>query len=393
MRFALTRSAVSLTALLLATLAGCSEEEADPNLDPSRVKLVNQPVPVTPAETTARPTEGTLAPMELAGEGAAAFTYVASVEPPTVDGFLVQATNFAFDGDYAFVVYNTAGPDVRGGIEVVDLSKLGSPKLVASKVSHDVEFADVLIDGKYAFAVGATPKGAELRVFAIDKPAKMAQVAALSFPARYATSVARDSSNGLWVTTGADGGLVHLDVKNPLKPVVDVTHPLPNALYTFDMEGARLVLGGDADLGVHREKNGEFGRVATIAPVFVEAPGRLARRDHRLYTNAGHTGLTELDVSSDGRSVTVLSTAPIAGTGNGIDASSQHLFLAQGEVGTFVYDFHGNDSPTARGKFDFPDDHGSANQVRAGKCGGKDNLFLSDGLGGFRIVQFDETKP
>ncbi len=371
-----------------ALSAGACTEPTDEELDQSRIKLVNAPVPVRDDDAATGAVSG-LKPQTLEAEGGGAFVYVASVDAPMFNGKTVQATNFAFDGDTAYVVYNTAGPEIRGGIDVLDLSKLSQPKLVASIVSEEQEFADIALRGNFAYAVGATPRGATLKVFDIAKKSKVVEVGSLDLPAHYATSISLETANDAWVTTGTNGGLVHVDVSNPRQPKIETSYAIPNALYVLPMQGAHLVLGGDA-LAVHREKDGDLAAVAPVSPAFVEAPGRLAQRDHRLFTNAGLTGLTQMDVSADGRDVTVTGHSSLAGTGNGIDASSAHLFLAQGEAGTLLYDFHGNDPPAYVGKFDFPDDRGSANQVRAGKCGGKPNVFVGDGLGGFRIIQFDE---
>ncbi len=376
-------------AVATASLAGaCSSEAGDEPLDQSRITLVNAPLPVR--EDAASGAATGLAPRTLESEGAT-FTYVASVDAPKFQGKTVQATNFAFDRDWAFVVYNTAGPDIRGGIDVLDLSKPSQPKLVASIISEEQEFADIAVLGDFAYAVGATPRGATLKVFDVANPKRLVERGSLDLPAHYATSISLETANDAWVTTGTNGGLVHVDVSDAAHPAIAVSYPIPNALYVLPMEGAHLVLGGDPALAVHREKDGDLASVASVSPTFVEAPGRLARRDHRLFTNAGLTGLTQMDVSSDGREVTVSGHASLAGTGNGIDATSSYLFLAQGEAGAFVRSFHGNDPPEPVGRFDFPDDRGSANQVRAGKNGGtKTSVFLGDGLGGFRIVQFQE---
>lgn len=380
-------SSLGVLAVSVVVVACSASTGAPAPRGQDRIHVVNQPLAVTSAPGSTATKTQSIRPNAAKTQGNA-FTYVASVDAP-VDalGRRLQATNFAFDQRYAYVVYNMAGPDISGALDVVDLSDPTSPRLVASVAYDDAEFADVRIDQDRAYLVGAGHKGALLRLVDISEPSDPKVAGDLRLASYYATSI--DILGGTaWVTTGSDGGVAEITVGKQA-PTLARFSEIGNALSTVQVNGARMVLGGDST-ALHRLDDGVFTKVGDVSSSPIPAPGRMATAYDLVFTNAGHSGLRVLKLTGNGTRLDMLASTALEGTGNGIDASQHLLVLAQGEAGTLLYDIDAPETPSLLGKFDFPDDRGSANQIRFGACGNKEYVFQSDGLGGFRIVQVND---
>ena len=367
--------------LVASMLVGCTDAEVATGTD--RLSLVGQPVQVVADPSTRAPS------IEALAAATTRFTYVASVDAPVLAGQKVQATNFTIHGHYAYVVYNTAGEEIAGGLDVIDVTHVDAPVLVGSYVDASAEFSDVAAKGQYAFAVGSDGVGGLLAVWDVRTPTRPTTVARLGVGSQYATSITIDDNNA-YITVGAAGGLVVVDISAPTTPRVVRGTLAANALYLSRTNGINLVLGGASTLELSGERNGTIWPMLSIAPTHVEAPGRFATSGHQLFTNAGYTGLTTIDVASNTTSATMGVHQALPGVGNGIDASAHALFLAQGDAGALVYTLDAG-APTYLGQFAFPDVRGSANQIRYARSDGNNSfLFLSGGLGGFRILSFQE---
>lgn len=370
--------AVRLLALA-GGLVGCATEDVSTNID--RLYLVGEPVALAGGDPTIRTLNGGWTPSTT-------FTHVATVEAPELAGRKVQATNFAVAGNYAYVVYNTAGTEIAGGIDVIDVSHVSAPELVGSHIDSTIEFAAVAVKGPYAYAVGSRADGGVLVVWDVHAPASPTRVATLALGSQYVTSIEIENHYA-YVTIGAEGGVAVLDITKPTAPTVVRGTRVGNALYLRRTNGMNLVLGGSSAFELAGERDGTVWPMLTIADAPVAAPGRFATSGTRLFTNAGHTGLTTVELSTSATSATLRSHVELSGTGNGLDTSHDYLFLAQGEAGALVYSLDA--TPRYLGRFDFPDEPGSANQIRYAKhVAGAGYLFLVDGLGGFRILSFDE---
>jgi hypothetical protein len=154
-------------------------------------------------------------------------------------------------------------------------------------------------------------------------------------------------------------------------------------------EETTFVFGGDTTTSLYSIATTAAVPLATIGSERFAAPVRMALANADVVTNGAHSGLTVLQASPT--SATIAFHADLPGTGNGIDIAGNLAVLAQGEAGTLLYDFTTPTAPVFLGSFAFPDDRGSANEVRLGSCAANDYIFLSDGLGGFRIVRRGPT--
>jgi hypothetical protein len=379
--------AIGLSFLALAAAAGCSaasdERGAGGDLD-GRVHLINQPLSVTSDR-------GGITTQDFAASGSSGYTYVAAVDAPAnkATGDLLQATNFAFDSKYAYVTYNMAGPRVEGALEVVDLSDTTRPVLAASLVFGATEFADVALHSHYAFLVGASAAdGGVLTVIDIQDAAHPTEMTTLALGSYYGTSITIQGDLA-FIATGDNGGIVQVDISKPATPVIKDVVPMSNALYATHTGDKTLALGGASDTRLYSINDGAAQELALVGNEHFEAPGRMVVQGGRVFTNGAHTGLSVLNLSPDFSSAALTFHGDLPGTGNGIDIDNPRnvVVLAQGEAGTLLYDVSRPDSPALLGSFAFPDERGSANQVRFGNAANTDYVFLSDGLNGFRIIE------
>ncbi len=374
---------VSLLALLGAAACATNGSPAGGTVGSTegRIHLVNTPLPLSKAKA------GGLTPQDFSSSDATAFSYVASVEAPRnpSTGRRVQATNFAFSGSNAFVVYNTAGDETAGALDIVDLSTPGAPVLLSSTLFTDAEFADVKVVGHFAYLAGRRSDGAgkaAILVVDIGDLGSPRTVAVVDVPGHYATSLAVDGAS-IYASTGDDGGVVQLDASSPGAPTVVASTDLAYAVDVVRANGKTFALGG-AHASIEVGATVDVAPLAVISGTSVAAPSRMVVVGNRIFTNAAHTGLHVVDSSSGA----ITYSAFLEGTGNGIDVGSGLAFLAQGEKGTTVFDVSAPDAPQALGAFEFSDEPGSANEVRYGESAGQKFVFLSDGLDGFRIVEY-----
>lgn len=384
-----TRIACTLVVCLAAAapLVACGSAETDTtelaapaSLD--RVRIVDTDLALAP-----EPGSGGLEPQDLT-PGSSAFTYVAVVSPPrTKDGRTVQATNFTFDNRYAYVVYNMAGNEVAGALDVVDLADPKAPRVVSSLFFPDAEFSDVAVRGNRAYLAGVRADGAvgaALKVVSIQDPKKPSLVRTVDLPGQYATSIST-GSDGTFVTTGLEGGLISLDLGRSDDPRISSNITVPNALSGVKNRGTTYVLGGESSTQLFRVQGSNASVLQTVGAVPVAAPGRITLVGDVLYTNAGTNGLRGVDLRSD--AAPLVHSSELSGLGNGITNGDGYLFLAQGDH-TRVYDVSVPTAPRSLGRFAFTDDDQSANQVRHGKIGNSSYVFVGNGNGGFRIVRF-----
>ena len=367
-------------------LSGCapSAENSDqaaelPYQDPTgRITLKNTPLTLTTDEKIET------------SDPAPIFTYLASVDAPqSPDAKLpVQATAFAIQDNYAYIVYNYAGETVLGALDIVDLTSPRRPQIVSTTFFNTAEFSDVKVSGRYVYMVGAesdVEEGAVFKVVSVSDPRRPVEVASVSLTGYYGTSLALERDRA-YVSVADNFGVVEIDISNPEKPAVALKASLMNATFVLRYSGETLALGGDST-SIYRLAGEDFVAVADVAKGAFEAPARMKVSGTKLYTNPATSGLHIFDISNL-RDVSELSNASVRGTGNGIDVVSSYAFLAQGEAGALVYNIRDASKPALYGSFDFLDDRGSANGIKYGKVGSNSLLMIADGLGGFRLLQF-----
>ena len=322
------------------------------------------------------------------------FTHVATINPHVLNSELLQATGFEKQGNFAFVVYNTEGDTIRGGLDVVSLATLNTPTIVSSMVSENTEYAEVKIKGNYLYMVGQK-KGmlkndAVLTVVNVQNKTAPAVVGELVFANGYYATSIDIQGNKAYITVPNEGVKV-VNITNPLAPTLISTEGASqgNSLFARRLGSKSIVLGGSASHNLV-SVNGSSSLIHTISSQVQEAPARFTIAANTLYTNGGNTGLTIID-KINSSSPDVKSSTPVGGRGNGIAVDScKQAYLAQGDLGLLVVDASNKSNPQQLGRFDYTgsqEDCGSANNVFLMKSQGQMYVFVSDGLGGVKIVK------
>lgn len=317
------------------------------------------------------------------------FLSLASVKPlESEDGFEMQATNFAFSKEFVVVSYNRAGNEVRGAIEVFDLSNPKKPKIVGSLQYKDAEFSDVKIKDQLAYAVGSDGvNGAVLKVISLENPEAPTEKASVPLEGFYATSVSIQGDS-LFITSGDNRGLIELSTgsferKNEWK--------LPSATFVFASENSVLLAGGDP-YSFYQIANDELFEVTRFSEKASEAPSRFAVSADYLVANPTNEGLLVYKFNEKASVAKLISQTPVKGTGNGIDLYKNYVFMAQGDAGVRIYNLDQADEPKYVGLLDYSN-RGSANQVKYGNVlNSKENwncLLVADGAGGFEVLKFE----
>lgn len=324
------------------------------------------------------------------------FTHIATVNPHVLNNEILRATGFEKQNNYAFVVYNTEGNTIRGGLDIVSLATLNAPVVVSSMVSENSEYAEVKIKGNHLFMVGQK-KGlikndALLTVVDVSNKTSPVVVGELAFSNGYYATSIDIQGNKAYITVPNEGVKV-VDITNPVSPTLLSTEGSSqgNSLFTRRLGAKSIVLGGASSQNVV-SVNGTTTVLHTVSSQVQEAPSRFTIAANTLYTNGGFTGLTILDKIHTS-SPELKSATPVGGTGNGIAVDScKQAYLAQGDLGLLVVDVADKTNPLDMGRFDFATDSGSANNVFLMKASGNLYVFVSDGLGGVKIVKVTSSK-
>ncbi|MGW8316796.1 MAG: hypothetical protein ACWGNV_14430, partial [Bacteroidales bacterium] len=160
-----------------------------------------------------------------------AFKLKAEVDPPVYGDHTLQATHVTIKDDYAFVTYNTRGPEWLGGIEIFDVSDLGNPVIISSAilVNTDVNAVDYA-DGKI-YVVGATgdfeDKGfvspAFMEVISLDETMAFENVETIIDIPSYAGTDIKVAAGHIFATSGSTGGLTIFDAGNAKAGTTEIT--------------------------------------------------------------------------------------------------------------------------------------------------------------------------
>lgn len=319
-------------------------------------------------------------------EAESKFVYVASLDAPVEEesGEAVQATSFFLEGRHAYVSYNMAGASLGGGIELINLDNPKRPLVEKSFITNDIEFADLVVYKDHIYAVGADENGAVLAVF--DE--KLNEQSRIPLDAYYANSISLQAKN-LYVSAGDNLGIVQFWILNRSRPTRVSSYPLKASTHVQPWRHSFLAFGRGS---LYRADHwGELEELVELSKESFEAPARFRVDGNTLVTNAVGSQLLVFDLKkAEKKEVELVAKERLPGTGNGLDLYKKSLFLAQGDAGVHYYELRHKNKLRYKGQFDFKDDRGSANNVRVGKIKSGEFIFSADGLGGLRILKWDD---
>ena len=211
------------------TLTSCFDQVLVPDVDTDgrltvvndeqalseRLSYVEVDVPIDPASPS---TSGAADAPPTASS--VTLTLVAELDPPTVDGLVIQATSVSARRRFTFLVsYNTQGSPFVGSVDYV-INPFGlTPRLVSSVAFSDSDVSAVGLDDYWIYAAQATGAGGFATPAAIERLTLAPSGILLENNDRFdltsfaATSVLAVATE-IYVTTGDGGHIYALDASD-----------------------------------------------------------------------------------------------------------------------------------------------------------------------------------
>ena len=332
------------------------------------------------------------------------FKLKAEVDAPVYEGSTLQATHVAIHEHYAFVTFNTKGPDYLGGVEVFDVTDLKNPVIISQAIFPKADVSSVdYADGKL-FIVGANGEfetmgytdPAFLEVLSLNENHEISDVDTIIGLSSYVGTDVLVTGGKIYTTSGSDGGLTVFDASDY------------SLIKSIDISDARSVGANDNNVYVLQ---GQDGRVnvfnkSDVSPQAVYEVGGANTPESKseiAVTNdyilaALNEGGTEV-LKSDGsvqqhiaRPETPEGELPENHVTNSVSLNGDLVLLGNGESGVYVGGMvaEQHDSIMMLGSMQFEASQ-STNFVES-----RDSvIFVATGLGGLKIlgISIDEGVP
>ena len=341
-------------------------------------------------------------------------TLVAELEPPVVDGQVVQATSVSARWQYSFLIsYNTRGNPFVGAVDYV-INPFGIfPRLVSSVTFTDSDVSAVGLDGLSIYAAQATDASGFATPAALERLRLSFFRIRLEDQARFdLTSFAATSvlavGNEIYVTTGDNGHLYALSEAD-LSTVGQFA--LDDARWVaHDADNGRIVVVQGTPGRISLFQEGDFpGGSMTLLNTFpfpeADVPQSKSSVEivgGKAFIAAGPEGVQVMCLD-DGQIIGsvpppdagVLGLDPSVVVTNAVTVDGDLMFISNGEAGVYAAagaaDFASSpcNAPqtiTVLGHLRF-EDLTSVNHVDYEN----DKLLIAAGLGGLKIVRVDIT--
>jgi hypothetical protein len=225
----------------------------DEELLSARFSYLEQDIPIDPANVGLF---GGAAASAALVPSAVDLTLVAELDPPTVDGQIVQATSISARWRFSFLVsYNMRGDQFLGSVDYV-INLFGRPRVTSSVAFSDSDVSAVALDGTSIYAAQATNASGFATSAALERLRLTLFGIQLENNARFdLTSFAATSAlavgSVIYVTTGDGGDVYALDAADL------------STLGQFALDDARWV-AYDADNGRIVVAQGTPGRISVF---------------------------------------------------------------------------------------------------------------------------------
>jgi hypothetical protein len=311
--------------------------------------------------------------------------YIASLEPPSSLG--VQATSSeVVEDDKLVVVYNKAGSEVGGGIDLISLN--GNLQILDTLVTTNAEYSLVhefngflLLGGQCINSSLETQACLQVGRIVNSKIVIETEVLLSSY---YVTGIA-SYGDVVIVSTGDTGDVYVFEAMvegQSLNFSLANKMNLPNILDVKTQTGQLIVLYGDDSLNVLKYDllNSIPVSEFSLANIRCNAPTKIHLETNKTYINSCDGSIFEItddivkNYSTNGRPKDVL-------------VFEKYLISSMGDAGLCSYEPL-EDSLGSRGCFDFLEDSGSSNSIKSNLLISGESLFvLSDGLGGTKILK------
>ncbi len=356
--------------------------------------------------------------------GDVALSMIAETKASQASGNTLQATDVAIKSNKAYVSFNQAGDVYAGAIQVVDIKKEDSPKILAELLFDDIDVNSVYIKHSTLYAVGAADSAtrtldspAVLLIIPLKSGTPKNNISVIDLPS-YAGTDVLVKKKYIYATVGAsNGGLVRIRLNDPTSfdasndfnsledarslavqsNVLGVLKGTDGKIVFFNIDDTNSTSTSLSSLAPTREI--DFPNTATIAnsKSTVDLVGNIS-------IAALGDGGTKAVITAGNDDTEIISIAAVDGTSslaatktvtNAVTISFDLLFRANGEAGVDMFrlsksvkSINSGDSITVTrlGSISF-NSLASANGLYYRQRW----LFIADGLGGMKIVGVDRN--
>jgi len=332
------------------------------------------------------------------GKGKAAaspFTYVAKVDPPTVNSVSLWATSVSKQGDYVYVTYHTKNDPYGGSIEVIDVSNPSSPVLISQLLLNDTDIHEAYPEGSYLFYSGqrdvfSSPydtatgfRGAVAGRIDLSGGVLTSTLTESSFKGYAINSITRNGGKIHMISGDKNGGIILSNFN--FVPSTD-----PKELVDFDnghfltRKGSKVVAleGGQSGSSKVHYYNYQTTKPADAAiyslPFSTTLLGRnaLTIDGDDAWLAMGADGVVKMSLADGSYTQYYFGVDDVA---KSVAVGTDYLFVAQGNDGLIIVDKNNPSFPVV-GTYDIDED---ANDVVYDSGW----VFVAQGNGGLRILK------
>lgn len=318
------------------------------------------------------------------------FKYISEIKPPQHPNLhaSLQATSMKqIDKDNVAVVYNMAGENIGGAIEIIQFSNPENPRIRGSLVFSDKEFSDFVMIGNQFLLSGNDIEGAIVQIVQMRNVEKLEAGATIRISGHTATSISTIHSNQALITSANEGGVTLLQQNENQNWAITQEQFLSESVFSVTHLDRTWILGNHQHINFFELKNSLLEPIGVLPRTFQDSPARFTVHKDKIYTNASPGLVSIFNFSETGLPLNEVEHFTIPGRGNGLWTNGNTSLFAQGDAG-LVWVRHMKNTPSSiLGSFDFPNDSGSANQVAIfspTENGNNLHVLIADGLGGLR---------
>ncbi len=360
----------------------------------SRVAYVNEVIEID----TSLQTEG----LAKSAADPVSLVLIAEVDPPSIDGQVLQATDIFIKSNKAYVSYNMIGEPYLGAVDIFNIKDEEDPELESSMLFTDSDVNGLTFKDNHLYLAMATNRDE------FDSPAVVEKVRVkndeltddtetFDVPSWAATDV-EVTGNHLFVTSGADSG--HVTVIKLSNDEVVLSLPVEDARgVATDGNDVAVVAGTPARLVVFDYDSGEFLNDYELEGASINFSKSTIEIHRKKAVLALGDGGTQIICLEDGLVIEQIAPPVVDGLDpsvtvtNAASTDSKTLYMSNGEAGVYVaytkdkFDSKDCDVDDLEmiGQFRL-DDLESVNAVKVDKK----YLFVAGGLGGLKILEVTE---
>jgi hypothetical protein len=352
--------------------------------------LVNEPVEIDTSIQDGSLARPAVRPVTL--------TLLAEVEPPSVNGQTLQATDIYIKLNKAYVAYNMVGEPYLGAVDIFNVRDEEDPELISSVIFTDSDVNGLTYKDNYLYLAMATSRSefsspAVVEKVRIRHDQLTDETETFDVPSWAATDV-EVSRNHLFVTSGADSG--HVTVVRLSNDTVEFSYPVEDAR-GVDTDGDEVVVvaGTPARVVTFDYDDAELIDDFSLSGANIPFSKSTIEVFRRKAVVALGDGGTQIICLNDGSVIETIAPPvvedldPSVTVTNAVTTSGKSLYISNGEAGVYVAwsqdRFSSNncdvDDLQMIGDFRF----GDLQSVNAVKVSGK-HLFVAGGLGGLKIL-------